>query len=73
MKTLTIGIDYSTLSHELRTPLVGILGMAELLHDEELSPLQQEQIAVIQQAGDRLLNFINKILSSQQSIRHRKH
>ncbi len=65
MKTLNIGIDYNTLSHELRIPLTGILGMAEILSSEEgLSAEQKEQVAVIRQAGDRLLGFIEKILNS---------
>lgn len=64
MKTLNLSVDYSTLSHELKTPLVGILGMAEILSDEGLSDAQKEQLNIIRQAGDRLLAFINKVLSS---------
>lgn len=70
MRTCTLKIDFETFSHELRTPLVGILGMTELMEDEALSPAQKEQIAIIHQAGDRLLLFINKILTSSKVKAH---
>lgn len=64
MKALSLPVDLNTLSHELRTPLVGILGIAEHLNEEVLSPNQKEQITLIEESGKRLLNFINKILTS---------
>lgn len=65
MKALNIPVDFDTLSHELRIPLTGILGMSELLHDEDsLSEEQKKQIDLIHEAGNRLLAFVEKILNS---------
>lgn len=64
MKTLTLGVDYDTLSHELRIPLTGILGISELLsHEQSLSSEQRAQIAIIHEAGDRLLAMVEQILN----------
>lgn len=64
MKMLNLQIDSSTLSHELRTPLVGILGMTEILANG-LTGEQKAQLNLIHESGERLLNFINKMLSSE--------
>lgn len=64
MKNLNLRVDYNTFSHELLIPLSGILGMAEILSGEKLSETQLEQLKIIQDAGNRLLNFINRILNS---------
>ncbi len=52
----------ATMSHELRTPLNGVLGMASLLSDSNLTAEQQECTATIQAAGQSLLVTINDIL-----------
>ena len=52
----------AAMSHEIRTPLNGILGMAELMADGELSSLQRSQVGVIRSSGDMLLDVINDIL-----------
>ncbi len=52
----------AAMSHEIRTPLNGILGMAELIADGELSSLQRSQVGVIRSSGDMLLDVINDIL-----------
>jgi two-component system, sensor histidine kinase len=52
----------AAMSHEIRTPLNGILGMAELMADGELSSIQSAQIGVIRSSGDMLLDVINDIL-----------
>lgn len=50
------------MSHELRTPLNAILGIAQILHNKDLSPSQAEYIDIILRAGDFLLTLIDDIL-----------
>lgn len=50
------------MSHEIRTPMNGVLGMAQLLQREPLSPDQQEIVEHILAAGQSLLSIINDIL-----------
>ena len=52
----------ATMSHEIRTPLNGVLGMAGLLLDEDLSPRQRELVRTIRASGDTLLSVLNDIL-----------
>lgn len=49
-------------SHELRTPMNGIIGMASLLLDSELSPEQRDYVETIQNSAESLLTIINDIL-----------
>ena len=54
-------------SHELRTPLNGIIGMSELLMEEEsFSEEQTEKIKIISQCGERLLNLVKDITDFSQ-------
>lgn len=58
------------ISHDLRTPVSGILGMTDLLENEDLSPKQQQLVEAIAQAGQSLLNNVAEIsdrLQLQQS------
>lgn len=57
-------IFISQMSHELRTPLNGILGYTQLLrrNGEQLSHEQRDGLAVIERAGDHLLNLVNDLL-----------
>ena len=52
----------SRMSHELRTPLNSVLGFAQLLEMDELSPSQEEAVAHILRAGRHLLGLIDEVL-----------
>jgi PAS domain S-box-containing protein len=52
----------ATISHEIRTPLNGVLGMAQALQAEELSPPQREKLKVIRRSGEVLLALLNDVL-----------
>ncbi|MFH2129264.1 MAG: response regulator [bacterium] len=52
----------TTMSHELRTPMNGVLGMAQLLLDSDLTPLQRQRLMVLLQSGNALLKILNEIL-----------
>lgn len=56
------GEFFAFMSHEIRTPLNGVMGMAELLQDTPLSPLQQQYTRAILGSGTTLLTTINDIL-----------
>jgi signal transduction histidine kinase/AmiR/NasT family two-component response regulator len=50
------------MSHELRTPLNGVLGMAQAMSGEPLSPLQRARLDVIHRSGENLLLLLNDLL-----------
>jgi signal transduction histidine kinase/CheY-like chemotaxis protein len=52
----------AAVSHEIRTPLNGILGMAALLEETELTPPQQDYTSAIRKSGSRLLDLLNNVL-----------
>lgn len=53
----------ANMSHELRTPMNGILGMGEvLLNDQSLSHEQKELLLTQQKSAKNLLNILNDIL-----------
>jgi PAS domain S-box-containing protein len=52
----------ANMSHEIRTPMNGILGMANLLRREGVSPRQEERLDKIDTAAKHLLGIINDIL-----------
>ncbi|QZA80782.1 response regulator [Deefgea piscis] len=52
----------ANVSHEIRTPMNGIVGMAHLLAQTPLTPLQQEKVDVINQSADLLLALVNDVL-----------
>ncbi|MDM8554719.1 ATP-binding protein [Desulfococcaceae bacterium HSG7] len=55
----------SSMSHELRTPLNGIIGSADLMHEELFGPLNAKQKGYTKQINDsaeHLLSLINDLL-----------
>ncbi|HEY2662458.1 MAG TPA: ATP-binding protein [Caulobacteraceae bacterium] len=52
----------ANMSHEIRTPLNGVLGMAEVMALNPLSPAQKERLDVIQKSGSSLLAVLNDLL-----------
>lgn len=55
----------SRMSHELRTPMNAIMGFAQLLETDQLSPLTSDQadnVREIFHAGKHLLELINEVL-----------
>ncbi len=49
-------------SHELRTPLNGIIGMASLMDDTEMSEQQVECLMDIKASSETLLELVNDVL-----------
>lgn len=55
--------DFLTqMSHEIRTPLTTILGLADLLAQDDLRQTHQDKVQQIQSSGKLLLGIINDIL-----------
>jgi len=52
----------AVMSHEIRTPLNGVLGMAQAMDMEPLSPAQQERLTVIRESGGALLDLLDDLL-----------
>ena len=50
------------MSHDLRTPFSGILGLSQLLRDEELDPQKKAILSDIVTSGKHLLNLLNEII-----------
>lgn len=52
----------ANMSHEIRTPMNGVLGMLQLMEQEELSDNQKERVNIAKTSAQNLLQIINDIL-----------
>ncbi len=52
----------ATMSHEIRTPINGVIGIANLLKDEELTPRQKEYVDILAYSSKHLLALVSDIL-----------
>lgn len=52
----------ATMSHEIRTPMHAIIGMASLLSETPLSPLQEDYLETLRTSSEHLLGLIDDIL-----------
>jgi signal transduction histidine kinase/CheY-like chemotaxis protein len=52
----------STMSHEIRTPINGVIGVANLLKEENLTPRQREYVDILNFSSKHLLSLISDIL-----------
>lgn len=52
----------ANISHELRTPMNGIIGLGELLAEEELSEDQHNLLTPMRQSSDNLMHLINHLI-----------
>ncbi len=52
----------ANISHEIRTPMNGVLGMADLLQRQPLTPTQAEYVRAINDSARTLLRLLNDLL-----------
>ena len=54
----------SNISHELRTPLNGVLGMAEVIERDLLTPQQRDRMVILKESGKAQLRLIENLLTA---------
>lgn len=52
----------SNVSHELRTPLNGVLGMAEVIGADAITPQQRERLEILKASGRQQLRLVEDLL-----------
>ncbi len=52
----------ANMSHEIRTPMNGVIGIAQLLQDEDLTPRQRHYVKTLMGAGENLMALLNDVL-----------
>ncbi len=52
----------ASVSHEMRTPLNAVIGMTDLLLEQDLDPVARDYVATVRSSGLSLLAIINEIL-----------
>ncbi|MDX2072546.1 MAG: tetratricopeptide repeat protein [Haliscomenobacter sp.] len=52
----------ASMSHEIRTPINGVIGIADLLMEEQLSPTQREYLDTLKFSAQHLSNIVSDIL-----------
>ena len=52
----------SSMSHEIRTPINGVIGIANLLMEEKLSPTQREYVDTLKFSAQHLSSIVSDIL-----------
>lgn len=52
----------SNISHELRTPLNGVLGMAEVIGQDLVTPQQRDRLEILKASGQQQLRMIEELL-----------
>ena len=50
------------MSHEIRTPLNGVLGMAQSLYGDALTPEQRAKVSIVLDSGSMLMALLNDVL-----------
>lgn len=54
----------STVSHEVRTPMAGIIGLAEILSEQDLGPDNNHIVESLFESSKRLLQLLNNLLET---------